>query len=268
MKQSNAATAERPTESLLADLPDSPATTALVGQVEDTVTPMFERLARDPNVDVDKLERILAMHERVLKQQAEAAFNVDFAAMLPEIPTIIEHSRTDKTSYAPLEDIIEPIRPVLSRFGFSLSFKTEWPNEKTVKVIGILTHRNGHARLSEFLSAADKTGSKNEIQALGSAVSYGKRYTAKDLLCIVTRGEDDDAKRAGRTEKVVDAPKGFDDWWTEFQCVADSGQVALERAWEAANKNPKTKGYLAYAVKERGPALNALKTKAARVAAQ
>lgn len=193
---------------------------------------MFERLARDPHVDVDKLERLIAMQERIMRHNAEAAFNLSFAAMLPSMPTIVERSKTDKTTYAALEDIIEPLRPILSQHGFSLSFRTEWPSEKLVKVVGILTHREGHARTSEFLSAPDKTGSKNDIQALASAVSYGKRYTTNDLLCIVTRGADDDGHRANVTKKTeTPAPAGYDDWLANLEAVADEGTARFGKMW-------------------------------------
>ena len=143
---------------------------------------MFERLARDPSVDVDKLERLIAMQERIIRHNAEASFNAAFSQMLPEVPTIIERAQADKFKYAPLQDIVEPLRPVLARHGFSVSFRTEWPDPKTVKVIGILAHSAGHSRQSEFMSAADTSGSKNAIQALGSAVMYGKR-TPSTICC-------------------------------------------------------------------------------------
>ena len=38
----------------------------------------------------------------------------------------------------------------------------------------------------------DTSGSKNAIQAVGSSISYGKRYTAGALLNLTSRGEDDD----------------------------------------------------------------------------
>src|SRR5262245_22092844 len=158
---------------------------------EQSLALVIERLAVNPDVDVVKLEKIIELQERILRYQAEAEFNAAFSRMQPNIPTIIEKAKTDKGTYAPLEDIIEKVRPVLAAHGFSLGFQTEWPDKQTVKVIGILT-RGTHARRSEFQAGADQSGSKNAIQALASSVSYGKRYTTKDLLCIVTRGEDDD----------------------------------------------------------------------------
>jgi hypothetical protein len=226
-----------------------------------SATLMFERLARDQAVDVDKLERLIAMQERILAHNAEAAFNVAFTNMLPHIPTVVERARTDKTSYATLEDIIEAVRPVLGKHGFSLAFRTEWPDAKTVKVFGILTHNEGHARQSEFLSAADQTGSKNAIQALGSAVSYGKRYTAKDLLCIVTREEDDDADKAEAKEQP-EAPDGYDAWFATLEGIAATGMKAFSEAW---NKSPET--FRRYLSSTAPKVLASLKTKAAKVKA-
>ena len=50
-----------------------------------------------------------------------------------------------------------------------------------------------------------------------------------------------------------------------MQAAAENGVAALERAWSDSNKSPKTKACLAFAVKQRGGAVNDLKAKAARV---
>lgn len=201
------------------------------------VTLMFERLARDPNVDVDKLERLISMQERIMRHNAEAAFNQAFVKLQKDIPAIRESKAGDsgKWHYAPLEDIVNVVRPILSRHGFTLSHKTEFPDPKSVKVIGILTHEQGHARQSEFLSAADPSGSKNAIQALGSSVSYGKRYTVKDLLLIVTSEEDDDGASSER-HKVGEAPAGYEDWQINMESVADEGWPKLSGAFSRSSE--------------------------------
>jgi len=216
---------------------------------------VIERLAANPSVDVAKLEKIIDLQERILRHEAEAAFNAAFAAMQPEIPVIIEHREGDggKWSYAPLEDIVAPLRPILAKHGFSLSHETQWPDGKTVKVIGHLTHRNGHARRSEFQSQADASGSKNAIQALGSSVAYGKRYTTKDLLCIVTKGEDDDGRDSEKGQ-VPDPPEGFDQFWKAVQDAAKRGLKAFDPAWECGEGH-----YKNYAHRYRRTELNDLK---------
>jgi hypothetical protein len=221
----------------------------------------IERLAANPSVDVSKLEKIIELQERILKTQAKAEFDNAFSEMQRELPVIIEHKKTDKSSYAPLEDIVQEVRPILARHGFSLSHRTEWPDKGTVKVVGILSHRQGHERESEFLSAADASGSKNPIQGLASAISYGRRYTTTDLLNIVTRGEDDDAKRAGRAP----APDGYDNWLTTLAQKADEGLPALQGMWEVANKDAALKLYAQHLTRTEPATWNSLKAKAAKI---
>lgn len=198
----------------------------------DPVMSMIERLAANPDVDVDKLQRLIDMQKDVMAVNAKAAFNAAFARMQAEIPTVAERGKTDKTPYATLEDIIEAVRPVLHRHGFSLSHRTEWPDKGTVKVVGILTHEQGFSRESEFLSAADASGSKNAIQALGSAVAYGRRYTTKDLLNIATRFEDDD----GKGTDAAKAPAGYAEWLAHMDKLVADGcdSGALTAAWESS----------------------------------
>lgn len=216
---------------------------------------MFERLATNPDVDVAKLERLIAMQERILAHNAEAAFNSAFAVMQAQIPTITEKGVTNNGKYAKLEDIVDVVRPILSLHGFSLGFRTEWPDKATVRVIGILTHRDGHSRQSEFLSSADSSGNKNAIQGLGSAVSYGHRYTTKDLLNITSRGEDDNGQATGRS--TAPAPAGYDDWLTDLTAAADTGYAALEKAFKASKPE-----FRDYCTKRDAISLAKLKTKA------
>jgi hypothetical protein len=230
--------------------------TALMASVPpapDAFTAMVERIVANPDVPVEKLERLLAMQERILDRNAEAAFNAAFAEMQAELPTIRENAKADKTKYAPLEDIIAVVRPILKKFGFAISHRSEWPDKGTVKVVGILTHRDGHSRQSEFLSGADNSGSKNAIQGLGSAVAYGRRYTTKDLLCIVTSDEDDDGRQAGKT----DAPKGYAEWFEGMEDVAPEGIARLQVEFQ---KSPRE--FKEYATRKDVMRWKAVKTKA------
>lgn len=197
---------------------------------------MMERLATNDKVDVVKMQALIDMQKDVMQVNARAAFNTAFARLQAEIPTVIEKGKGDKgMSYARLEDIVETVRPVLQRHGFSLSHQTEWPDKGTIKVIGILTHEQGHERRSEFVASADQSGSKNAIQALGSSNSYGRRYTTKDLLNIVTKQEDDDGKKGGGRDVV--APEGFEDWFLDIDAMVAAGCTWKEWA-ESWNKSP------------------------------
>lgn len=212
----------------------------------DRFVAVVERLAANPSVDVDKLERIIQLQERILAHHAKAAFDAAFVEMQAEIPEIDERGQVLvrgqlQSRYALNEDVQKVLKPILRKYGFTLSFRTEWPDKQTVRVVGILTHREGHSRESVFLSEADVSGNKNGIQALASAMSYGHRYTTKDLLNITSRGEDDDAARAGRRD-LPNPPKGYDAWLLDMTATADTGRAALEAAWKQSL--PQFRAYL------------------------
>ena len=221
--------------------------TAMVPRQEpEGLALVIERLASNPSVDVDKLERIIALQERILAHESKAAFDAAFATMQGELPTIAERGHTDKSKYATLEDIVETVRPVLVRHKFSLSHRTEWPGTGLVKIIGILAHEQGHEKTSEFLTAADTSGSKNAVQALGSALSYGRRYTTMDLLNIVSRFEDDDGRGTSQKVEVPDPPNGFEAWADDMTAAAQEGGRVFNPAWEKSKEE-----YTKYALKYR-----------------
>lgn len=154
--------------------------------------PMIERAARDPNVDVDKMERLMAMMERVEARNAEAAFSADLAEMQDALPSIGERGNAaGRYTYALWEDINAAIKPVLKRYGFALSFRTDFTDG--IAVTGVLSHKSGHKIETTIKLPSDASGNKNAVQAVASSVSYGKRYTASALLNLTSHGEDDDA---------------------------------------------------------------------------
>lgn len=201
---------------------------------------MIERLAKD--VDVDKLERLIGMQERVLASQAKASFDAAFARMQPELPEITERGAIKKrdgtvqSTYAKLEDIQAAIKPVLKTHGFSIRHRTEWPQDRAtiIRIVGILSHEHGHSEESVFEAPMDRSDYRSDIQSMGSTVSYGRRYTTLDLLNITTRGADDDGQKAGRPREESQAPQGYGDWLSDLLSTADSGFTALTSAWNAS----------------------------------
>lgn len=165
---------------------------------------MIERASRDPSVDLDKMERLMQMQERVMERNAKSAYAASFARMQPELPVIGQKGKNTNTkqTYAKWEDIAEAIAPVLSRHGFSISFRVENASGN-VSVTGVLMHEQGHSTETTLPLPVDTGAGRNAVQAVGSTVSYGKRYTAGLLLNFVSRDQpDDDGKAAGRGETI------------------------------------------------------------------
>lgn len=171
---------------------------------EPGILGVFQRLAKDPKLTVDKLGELIKLQERILDRESSTAFDLAYKAMLPNIPRITKRGIIKnkegriQSRYAKFEDIRRICDPILLSFGFTIRFRTEWPETGTLEVVGELVHERGGRRESRFRTTADASGGKNAIQGLGSGVSYGQRYTYKDLLVIVEEGVDDDGQAHGK----------------------------------------------------------------------
>jgi hypothetical protein len=170
---------------------------------------VISRAAIDPAVDVEKMERLLLMQERIAARGAKAAYADALARLQPKLPILAERGTiknrdgATQSRYALWEDIVGTITPLLAGEGFSLSFRTA-STDKSVTVTGVLLHRAGHSEETSLLLPMDTSGSKNNVQGVGSSTSYGKRYTASALLNLRTGEADDDGKAGGRKDAVSD----------------------------------------------------------------
>jgi len=179
---------------------------------------MIERVARDPGIDLDRLDRLMAMRDRVVAREAQVAFDAAFALMQPELPVIDKRGRIEGTSkrtdeklsqaFGRWEDISPAITPILAKHGFGIRFRQETVVDPAgthkTRVTCILSHTQGHREEPYIDLPLDVSGSKNNVQAYGSTISYGKRYAATMALNIVTKGEDDDGKAAGAPDQITD----------------------------------------------------------------
>lgn len=205
----------------------SPAVCSVCGRYASSITAapslsdattflqMIERAARDPAVDLDKMERLILMRDRMLAQEAKMAFNEALSHVQSKLPVIDRKGKIvikDKnneervrqsTPYALFEDINEAVKPIIAEHGFSVSFRTGSHEDGRIKVTAILKHRGGHEEETTIILPHDSTGSKNAVQAIGSSTSYGKRMTMCALLNITSRGEDDDGKASGTAPDTI-----------------------------------------------------------------
>lgn len=183
-----------------------------IGEAAQIRSAMLE-LARDPNFDVEKLKAFTELQNSVEDRQAERAFNIAFVAMQGDLPVIkrdgsLEYEKEKGkpetkylvAKYARYEDIAKAIQPVLHRHGFSVGFDVH-PRATDgggLLVSCILRHDGGHVHNGPAIPIPlDTSGGKNNVQAYGSALSYGKRYGLFAVLNIITEGEDDDGVAAG-----------------------------------------------------------------------
>lgn len=209
---------------------------------EDAVMAVISRAASDPAVDIDKLERLLSMQERLQASQALAAYNADMATLQAHMPSISKDAKivvagTVRATYASFENIVSTIRPLLDDYGFSVTFKTTFEGE-LLCVLGRISHRAGHSEETVIKLPFDTSGSKNDVQAIGSSVSYGKRYALCMLLNIATGGEDDDGAAAAPKVDEKDLYGQFrrhmDAVWANFGSIDVIKEFIAAEDWRAA----------------------------------
>lgn len=228
------------------------------------IVEIMQRAIFDPDVDADKVERVMRMAREFKQDEARAAYARALIAMKPKLPVIDRRGRiviTDKnnreiilqsTPYALYDDIDAAITPILAQFGFVLTHRTGSMPDGKVTVTGVLTHELGHAEESMIALPLDTSGSKNNVQAAGSSISYGQRYTAKTLLNLRFKGEDDDGEGNGgyhsapakqpnpiaeaMDQEVEDGIKNWVDQQKTFLTNCDT--IAEIQEWEELRKDP------------------------------
>lgn len=165
------------------------------------VLQVIERLVLNDSVSIEKVEKMLDMQERILNRNAHQAFTADLAAMQTELPLVAKNGRGhNQAKYALLEDINQAIRPALQKYGFAVTFRVQ-QTEKQVTIAAVLSHRMGHSSETTITLPIDVSGSKNATQAVGSTISYGKRYAIGALLNIST-GDDTDGETSAPAKNV------------------------------------------------------------------
>lgn len=173
---------------------------------------IIQRAASDPTVDIEKMERLFQMHERIEKRRAEAAYNTAMAEAQAEMPAVVRNKENSHThsKYADLYAIADAALPVVHKHGFGLSFSECKSDQHCIGVACRVSHSGGHSERYEFNIPADKAGSqgkvnKTDIQAYGSARTYGRRYATVDIFNIPIRDADGNAPQATITEAQADA---------------------------------------------------------------
>lgn len=108
-----------------------------------------------------------------------------------EFPTVAKNATNPfhNSRYATFKDDVAAIRPILSKHGLVVS---QPPGGEVLNTILV------HTPTGQWISGEMhlSTGGKTDAQALGSAITYAKRYSYEALLGITTGEEDDDGHAA------------------------------------------------------------------------
>lgn len=173
---------------------------------------MIERVSTSKDIDPAKLSALLDFQERLEARSAEKEFNEAFLRLREKLPVIkkgdvVEYPvnkndpngpKKEAFKFAKWEKVQALIDDIIRQEGFDLTFDSEvHPNGSSV--IAILHHVGGHTRRTSTPPIPiDSGGGKNNVQGVGSSMSYGQRYATKFALNLRFE-DDDDGRLAGVT---------------------------------------------------------------------
>ena len=173
---------------------------------EQSITPMeLMQLALSKGADIAQLEKLMDLQLRWEANVAKKAFVKAMNEFKAEAPEILKNKRVAYKdvayNYATLDNVCEQIAPALSKHGISHRWRTE-QSDGLIRVTCILTHELGHSEETSLCGGPDVTGSKNAIQAIGSAVKYLERYTLLAATGLEAGDGDNDGQGAPKWEKL------------------------------------------------------------------
>jgi hypothetical protein len=158
---------------------------------------LIERMATNPEISPERVERFIAMHDGMEAKRAKLAFSNAIAqakAKIAETPIIKNATGHNSKRYADFSAYAKVVDPVLASFGLTYRFRTIQSDK--ISVTCILTG-HGHEEENTLAGPADSSGSKNAIQAIGSTLTYLQRYTLVQALGLAA-SNDDDGQASGK----------------------------------------------------------------------
>ena len=196
-----------------------------------TVTPMMMlQTAVSKGTDLEQLQKLMDLQDRWEKNEARKAFVVALNSFKANPPDIFKNKavKYGNTAYkhATLDNVSMSIGEALAGHGISHRWDVEQLADGVIKVTCILTHAMGHSEKVPMQALADNSGSKNNIQAIGSTVTYLQRYTLLAATGMAAQEQDDDGKAAYKPAIEPDAEG-------KKALEACGSMAALSKAWAA-----------------------------------
>lgn len=219
-----------------------------------TLTQAIIAAANDPTVNIEKMERLLSMHERISARDAEQQFNaamVEAQSRMGRITADAVNPQT-RSRYATYAQLDRHLRPVYTAQGFSLSFNAGTGGvEGYVRVLCYVSHAAGHTRTYQCDMPADGKGAKgNDVMtkthAAGSAMSYGMRYLLKLIFNVAVGEDDDDGNSASGAAGPDEFAKGWIDYALSVRANPEEFKKARRDATAAFNQGRDTAGLKAF----------------------
>jgi hypothetical protein len=167
--------------------------------LQPSATPMeLLAVAMSQGADIEKLKMLMDLQERWRFNEARQAFDAAMAEFKLETITILRDKVNTQygSRYVSLGNLVTTVTPFLSRHGLSASWDIDQANG--IKVSCTVTHKLGGFKTVAMVVPPDKSGAKNPIQEIKSAITYAKACTFESAcgLASTDANVDDDGNAA------------------------------------------------------------------------
>jgi hypothetical protein len=165
-------------------------------------------LAVTQGANVDTLERLAALREKFLAEKARKAYFDALAGFQSECPVIVKSNRvifsgSEKYRYAPIDQIIKVVSPLLRKWGFAYQRDSKIEGNM-VEAIVTITHCEGHSETKSFKVPTDSSAGMSAQQKYGAALTFADRYAFCGALGIKTGDQDNDANGGAKGKTVTE----------------------------------------------------------------
>ena len=190
----------------------------------------------------------------------------ELSTALSKAQGLIEGAKKDaanpffKSKYADLASVWDACRAALAVNGLAV-IQSPAAEGTRVSVDTLLTHSSGQW----VAGTVSVTAKEDSPQAIGSAITYLRRYALQSFVGVAP--EDDDANAASAKSHTVKAapvvePKGYSEWLADLEAVAHQGIADLQKEWKKSKAE-----YRAYLTETNPAGWDTIKAKAAQVPA-
>ena len=190
----------------------------------------------------------------------------ELSTALSKAQGLIEGAKKDaanpffKSKYADLASVWDACRAALAVNGLAV-IQSPAAEGTRVSVDTLLTHSSGQW----VAGTVSVTAKEDSPQAIGSAITYLRRYALQSFVGVAP--EDDDANAASAKSHTVKAapvvePKGYSEWLADLEAVADQGIADLQKEWKKSRAE-----YRAHLTETNPAGWDTIKAKAAQVPA-
>lgn len=164
------------------------------------------QLAIEKGMNVADLKELVALARQARIDAAAEQFAKAIAGFQSEMEPVVKGNPVRNKAgavmyhFANFDDIMEVAQPIMSKYGISCTYDTEFKDAKMTTTCRVRV--GTHVEATSVTLGIPSIPNANDAQNAGGALAYGQRYALKAALGIRVKGEDNDA--AGLAERITD----------------------------------------------------------------